>query len=50
MLHSAMALHAGANLYTGPAHSAKACFMAVSNITTIINKGREAGPMGGPFL
>ena len=41
----AMALHAGANQYTGPAYSAKACFMVVCNITTTVNKGRRAGSL-----
>ena len=35
-----MVLNAGANQYSGPTYSAKACFMAVGNITTTVNKGR----------
>ena len=35
----AMALNPGANQYTGPAFSAKACFMVAGNITTGVNKG-----------
>ena len=30
-----------ANQYTGPACSAKVCFMVVGNITTVVNKGRQ---------
>ena len=44
LLHTAMALHVGANLYTGPAYSAKVCFMVVGYITTIVNKGRQVRP------
>ena len=29
----------GINQYTGPAYSAKMCFMAAGSITTIVNKG-----------
>ena len=43
----AMALNPGANQYTGPAFSAKACFMVDGNITTSVNKARWAGPMSG---
>ena len=32
----------GRNQYTGPAYSTKACFMAVGNIITIVNKDRRA--------
>ena len=38
-----MAVNAGANQYTGPAHSTKVCFMVVGNITTTVSKGRQAG-------
>ena len=41
----AMALNPGENQYTGPAFSTKACFMVAGNITTSVNKGRQAGPM-----
>ena len=44
-----MVLHVGANQYTGPAYSIKACFMAVGNITTTVNKGRQAGRQAGPM-
>ena len=43
----AMALNPGANQYTGPEFSAKACFMVADNITTSVNKGRWAWPMSG---
>ena len=46
----AMALNLGANQYTGPAFSAKACFMVVGNITTSVNKGRRARPMSGLLI
>ena len=46
----AMALNLGANQYTGPTFSAKACFMVAGNITTSVNKGRWAGPMSGLFI
>ena len=46
----AMALNLGANQYTGLTYSAKVCFMAVGNITTTVNKGRQAGRMSGLFL
>ena len=39
----AMALHAGANHYTGPACSAKVCFMADGNLTTYYCQQRQAG-------
>ena len=45
MVTQAMALNLGTNQYTGPAFSAKACFMVAGNITTSVNKGRQAGPM-----
>ena len=38
-----VAVQAGANEITGPACSAKACFMAVGDITTTVNKGRTDG-------
>ena len=44
----AKALNLGANQNTGPAFSAKVCFMAIGNITTTVNKGRQAWP--GLFL
>ena len=37
-----MALNPGANQYTGPAFSAKACFLVAVNTTTSVSKGREA--------
>ena len=40
-----MALNLGANQYTGPAYSTKAYFMEAGNITTTVNKGRQAWPM-----
>ena len=43
----AMALNLGANQYTGPTFSAKACFIVAGDITTSVNKGRRAGPMSG---
>ena len=43
----AMALNPGANQYTGPAFSIKACFMVAGAITTSVNKGRWAVPMSG---
>ena len=30
-----------------PPYSTKACFMVAGNITTSVNKGRQAGPMSG---
>ena len=44
-----LALNPGANQYTGPA---KKCFIAAAaagDITTIVNKGRWAGPMSSHF-
>ena len=38
-----MAVHAGANQYTGPAYSAKA---VVGNITTRYSQQRQAGWLG----
>ena len=35
-----MALNPDSNQYTGPAYDAKVCFIAVCDITTIVNKGR----------
>ena len=46
----AMALNPGANQYTGPTFSAKACFMMAGNKTTTVNKGRQAGPMSGLLI
>ena len=43
----------GANQYTGPACGAKKCFIAAAvagNITTTVNKGRQAGPMSSLLL
>ena len=45
-----MALNPGANQYTGPACSAKACFMMARNITTSVNKDMRAGPMSGLLI
>ena len=39
-----MALNLGANQYTGPAYTAKACFMVAGDITTSVNNGRQAWP------
>ena len=36
----AMALNPGANEYTGPSLSAKACCMVAGDITTSVNKGQ----------
>ena len=46
----AMALNPGANQYTGPTFSAKACFMEAGNVTSSVNKGRRAGPMSSLFI
>ena len=46
----AIALNLGANQYTGPAFSAKACFMVAGNINTNVNKGRRARPMSGLLI
>ena len=46
----AMVLNPGANQYTGPAFSAKDCFMVADNITTSVNKGRRAGPMSSLLI
>ena len=48
-----LALNAGANQYTDPTYSAKKCFIvaaAAGNITTTVNKGRQAGPMSSLLL
>ena len=44
-LNTAMTLNPVEIKYTGPAYSAKACFMVAGNITTKVNKGRQARPM-----
>ena len=47
------ALNPGANQYTGPAHGSKKCFIAAAvagDITTIVNKDRQAGPMSSLLL
>ena len=41
-----MALHVGANQYTGLTYSVKVCFMAVGEIATTVNKGRQARTLG----
>ena len=46
----AMALNLGANQYTGPAFSAKACFMVAGDITNTVNKGNWAGPMSSLLI
>ena len=33
-----------------PANSAKKCFIAAADITTTVNKGRQAGPMSSLLL
>ena len=38
-----MVLHTGANQCTGPVSSTKGCFIVVGNITSTVNKGRQAG-------
>ena len=43
----AMALNTGANQFTDPTFSAKACFIVAGDLTTIVNKGKRAGPMSG---
>ena len=48
-----LALNAGANQDTCPAYSTKKCFIvaaAAGNITTTVNKGRQAGPMSSLLL
>ena len=40
----------GGNHYTGPTFSTKACFMVAGNITTNVNKGRQAGQMSGLLI
>ena len=45
-----VALNPGANQYTGPVFSAKACFMVAGDITTSINKARWTGPMNGLLI
>ena len=48
-----MALNPGANQYTGPACGAKKCFIAAAaagDITTRVNKGRQAGAMSSLLL
>ena len=42
-----MALNTGANQFTDPTFSAKACFIVAGDLTTIVNKGKRAGPMSG---
>ena len=49
LLHTALALQVGANQFTGPAYSAKVCYMVVGDITTTVNKGRQYGPMSELF-
>ena len=46
----AMTLHPGANQYTEPTYSVKVCFMVAFDITTTVNKGRQAWPMRGLLL
>ena len=46
-------LNLGANQKTGPSCGAKKCFIAAAaagDITTTVNKGRQAGPMSGLLL
>ena len=48
-----LALNPGANQCTGPACGAKKCFIVAAvagNITTTVNKGRQAGPMSSLLL
>ena len=48
-----LALNRGANQYTGPACGAQKCFIvaaAAGDITTTVNKGRQAGPMSSLLL
>ena len=46
----AMALNPGPDQYTGPAFSAKACFMVAGDITNTVNKGNWAGPMSSLLI
>ena len=46
----AMVLNPGVNQYTGPIFSAKSCFVVAGNITTCVNKGRQAEPMSGLLI
>ena len=46
----AVALNLGANQYTGPTFSSKACYMVAGKITTSVNKGRQAGPMSSLLI
>ena len=39
----AVVVHAGANQYTCPRYCTEACFKAIGDITTTVNKGRQAG-------
>ena len=53
MVGRLLALNLGVNQYTGPACGAKKCFIAAAaagNITTTINKARQAGPMSSLLL
>ena len=46
-------LNQGANQYTGPSCGTKKCFIAAAaagDITSTVNKGRRAGPMGSLLL
>ena len=48
-----LVLNLGANQRTGPAYSAKKCFIAaaaVGNITTTVNKSRQAGLMSSILI
>ena len=38
-----MVLTQGANQYIGPSYSVKACYVVAGDITTSVNKGRQAG-------
>ena len=43
-----LALDPGANQYSGPTYGAKKCFIVAAvagDITTTVNKGRQAGPV-----
>ena len=42
MVGQPLALNLGVNQYTGPTCGAKKCFIAAGDITTIVNKGRQA--------
>ena len=46
----AMALNPGTNQYTGLAFSTKACFMVAGDVTTRVNKDRQARPVSSLLI